>query len=185
MKKLLLFVCAVFFTLTVLVGNQASTSAPDASPCQFIAKKLKLPVKFKTRGKPRRARWEQVDKVLNELHAMAKNKSCSFVFSEVFSTRREDLYIPVTNSLVRLVPEMSLQGAVVFHKSGEKLGEYAGRVTYERTGNLQFSRSYKLYYFQFKDSRGELQSAGSQLLLDDYLVRWSQLKGQLAVVVSE
>ena len=185
MRELLLSVCTVFFALTVLVGNQASTSAPDTSPCQLIAKQLKLPVKLKTRGKPRRARWEQVDKALNELYAVAKNKSCSFVFSEVFSTRREDLYIPVTNSLVRLVPETSLEGLPIFYKSGEKLGEYVGRVMYERTGNLQFSRSYKLYYFQFKDSRGELQSAGSQLLLDDYLVRWSQLKDQVAVVVSK
>ena len=181
MKKLsLLLLCALCFSVVWLTGAQDALADEDET-CVAASAKLKFPVKLKTRGKPRRVKWEQLDRVLTDLTEWIEDGACRFRFSEVFTTNRPDLYVPVTNSLVRLVPEASLQGLLVFETSGEKLGEYVGRATYERRGNLQFKKSYRLHYFQFKDFSGELQSTGGRLLLDDYLVRWSDLKGRVAV----
>ena len=181
MKKLpLLLLCALCFSVVWLTGAQDALADEDET-CVAASAKLKFPVKLKTRGKPRRVKWEQLDRVLTDLTEWIEDGACRFRFSEVFTTNRPDLYVPVTNSLVRLVPEASLQGLLVFETSGEKLGEYVGQATYERRGNLQFKKSYRLHYFQFKDFSGELQSTGGRLLLDDYLVRWSDLKGRVAV----
>ena len=154
----------------------------SAQTCQDLAADLKLPTKFKTRGKPRVGKWEDVDKVLNALDKKLEVMQCSFTFSEVFKQNREDVYFPVTNSVVRIVPEDSLMGLTVFTKEEFELGEYAGAVRYEKSGGLYAQKSYSLFYFQYMGKDSNLHSVGSRLLLDDFVVKWDDIKDRVAVV---
>jgi hypothetical protein len=147
-----------------------------------VLEEAKLPVKFKTRGQ--RVRWEQVDEVLTGLSDDLRGMACQIKFEEIFRTDKEELYVPLTNNMVRVVPETILEGLPVFNQSGERLGEYDHRVSYQRSGGLYASDSYILYYFQYKDTEGEVESSGNHLLLDEYLVLWSDLSGRIAMDTS-
>jgi hypothetical protein len=169
------------FILLLVANALAPVVAQD---CPEVLREMKLPKKLKTRGKPKVLKWEDVDGVLNDVDKKLQGDTCSFAFNQLFSTKNKDAYFPLTNSVIRLVPEASLTGLKVFNNEGDELGTFAGKVRYERTGGLYARRSYVLYYFQFEDSNGQLQSVGgqsSQLLLDRFTVRWSELKGRVAL----
>lgn len=153
-----------------------TSPAVEAEACQQVARQLELPVKVKTRGKPKRVRWEKVDEVLTKLREATEGQACHFSFGQVFRVDPETVFFPLTNNLLRTVSEEALQGVQVFATDGAPLGEFAGRVVYERSGGLYAQRSYALHYFQFKDLGGNLQSSGNRLLLDDFLVKWQDLK---------
>ena len=110
--------------------------------------------------------------------------ACELKFEEIFRTDKEELYIPLTNNLVRVVPETILDGLPVFNQSEERLGEYDSRVSYQRSGGLYATDSYTLYYFQYKDTEGDVESSGNHLLLDEYLVLWSDLSERVAMNTS-
>ena len=179
MKRTLAYLWCGFLALALV---QIAPFLHGQETCATVLKERKLPVKFKTRGQ--RARWEQVDEVLTGLSDDLRGMPCQIKFEEIFRTDKEELYIPLTNNLVRVVPETILQGLPVFNQSGERLGEYDHRVSYQRTGGLYASDSYVLYYFQYKDTEGEVESSGNHLLLDEFLVRWSDLSERIAMNTS-
>ena len=182
MKRAFGFLLLWSFCALVLAQE---TSAPGRSePCLAVLTARKLPVQLKTRGRVRTARWEQVDEVLAGLDRDLQQLTCEFRFEEIFRTDKEELHIPVTNNVVRTVPEATLKGVPIFNQSGEHLGEYESRVSYSRRGGLFRSDSYTLYYFQFRSSEGELQSSGNHLLLDNFLMRWSDIADRIAVKTS-
>ncbi len=149
--------------------------------CLEVSRNRKLPVKLKTRGKPKRAQWEQVDRVLTDLREDVKQTPCQFRFDSLFKTREKQLYIPLTNNLIRTVPEETLQGLTVFYQSGETQGEYVSRVTHDRSGGLYARRSYTLYSFRFRNADGEVMAIGNDLLLDNFLIRWSDIRNRIAI----
>jgi hypothetical protein len=171
--------------LTFLWSGSVPAQSLDASDlnefCVELAKRTKLPVKLSTQGKVQRAKWDKVDEVLSRLDQGRQEKPCQLTFEQIFRTDREDLFLPITNTIVRVVPESTLIGVSVFDQEGVLLGEYQGRTTYSRKGNLYAVDSYVLYYFQFKDTEGELQSSGTQLLLDTFLMKWSEVRDRQAI----
>ena len=163
--------------LTVFLASSAL-----AQECEQIVAELEIPVKLKTRGKPRVAKWEKVDEVLNDLGPRLEKVACEFTFGNLFRNKKGDeMLFPLTNTVLRTVPEESLVGVEVLNKEGQALGTYANRVPYERSGGLQLKKSYTTYYFQIMDSAEKLQSVGHQLLLDTYVVRWTDLENKVAV----
>ncbi|MBI4446834.1 MAG: hypothetical protein HY645_13120 [Acidobacteria bacterium] len=152
-----------------------------AEDCQATLQGLRLPAKVKSTGQPRRVRWEQVDRTLNQLEKSLQGMECEFHFEELLKSSRTDLFFPVTNSVARLVPEASLRGVELFDSAGELLGTYEGAVPFEKTGSLQVRESYRLVSFQFKDKDGEIQYTGNRLLLDDFLMKWEQIKERVAL----
>ena len=175
----------LLFTLVVLMvvfpGGETSQARPAEEQCSSIARELKLPAKLKTRGKPYRARWGKVDEVITNLRRKVEGTSCSLTLNQLFRPTKKELLFPLTNNLLRTTPDASLEGVEVFNQRGERLGQYANRVMYQRSGGLYSKSGYTLYYFQYKDSQGKLQSAGNQLLLDSYLVRWEDIKDKVFI----
>ncbi len=153
-------------------------------PCQSAAEEFKLPVKLKTRGKPSRARWAQIDQVLTSLRTNLEGVHCSFQFDDLFRTERTQLYFPLTNNVLRTTPQGTFQGVQIFGQTGELLGQFSNRVTYQRSGGLYGDNRYTLHYFQFEDRVGTLQSSGNRLLLDNFLVKWQEIKHRLAIPTS-
>lgn len=166
MNRRLLLVC--------LVGLPVFGLGRD--DCGSLVTDLKLPVKLKTRGKPVRARWEQVDKVVTELRNRVQGRECEWTFGQVLRSRKEKLYFPLTNNVLRTAPEKALEGLNIFDQEGVAIGEYERRVAYERRGALYAKKSYTLYFFQYRDAEGDLYHIRNRLLLDSYLVKWDDLK---------
>lgn len=152
--------------------------------CETLVADLKLPIALKTRGKPKTARWEQVEKVMTQLRDGLEGQSCELSFSQVFvSKSKKDIYFPLISNLLRTVPEESLVGLAVFSQDGYPMGNFENRVIYEKKGEY----NYQHYYFQFKDKSGELQSSGNRLLIDIatgkpfFIMKWADLKDRIAV----
>ena len=168
-------VAAAFLVLVLPVDTRAED-------CATIAKELKLPVNLKTRGKPKVGKWEKVDEVLNMVAKSPSASACRFAFRDLFRNKKEEeLYFPLTRSVLKAVPEDVFRGVAVYTKEGDLLGQYENRVRYEKSGGLQVLDSYDSYYFQFSTPAGKLESVGNQLLLDSYVVRWTDIKDKVAV----
>ncbi len=168
-------------TLFFLLFSSGNVPVLGTDSCQSILVDLKLPAKLTTRGKPSRARWDQVDKVLTSLLEKLEAKKCEFTFDQTFKTTKLQLYFPLTNKVLKTVPKDSLKGVPVFNHAGQLLGQYANRFSYERTGGLYRKKTYRLYCFQFRDTRGRLQSSGNRLLLDYFLVKWENIANLVAL----
>ncbi|HLV02168.1 MAG TPA: hypothetical protein VKZ59_12925 [Acidobacteriota bacterium] len=175
-RAMKVFLCSASIWLIVALA------AGLGADCQQISNEMDLPADLKTTGKIKAARWQTADKVLNELSERVRDLNCSFTFEEIFKVSNPDeTYFPITNTTLRIVPEESLAGLTVFRKDGEAIGTFDSRVAYQRSGGLYATDSYTLYYFQFKDQQGKFQSSGNRLLLDDYLIRWSEVADRIAV----
>lgn len=167
--------------LLLLLLSVVSTTVA-ARDCEKVLTEMRLPAQLKTRGKPARVHWEQADAVITKLRNGLQGKECEFAFGQIFKAKKKKIvYFPLTNNVVRTTPAEALKGLEVFNQRGQILGQYEGRVTYERGGGTYAKNGYTLYYFQMKDQRGELQSTGNRLLLDDYLVKWEDLKNRVAI----
>ena len=152
-----------------------------AGDCGALVNKLDLPVKAKTRGKPKVVKWELVDETMSEIDKFeGAPAGCELTFSQIFRTDRKELYFPLTNSLIRLAPEEAFNGLKFYSKDGVEQGTYLQRVVFEKTGGLYARRSYKIYIFQYETPSGRLMKVGSQLLLDSFVLKWEDIKDKVA-----
>ena len=171
------FGCTLLF-LFLFGGAEPGAAGPD---CESILPGLKVPAKLKTRGKPKRGRWENVDKVVTRVREAVEDQDCSLTLEQLFRVRRQEIFFPLTNNLLRTVPEESLQGVSVYSGDGERLGEFSNIVPYHRSGGLYAVRGYTLHYFQYRDEEGGLHSSGTDLLLDNFLLKWSEIKDRVVI----
>jgi hypothetical protein len=176
----------VFLTLTVpgaVLGQQASARPPKGS-CEETLFELRLPQSVGKRKGPVRMKWEDVDKVLSSLTAKLQGRDCTFTFGQLFEVKTkkgEEVLFPISNLVVKTVPEASLQGLQVFDFEGKPLGLYDSRVPHERSGGGYALRAYTLFSFQYKNPDGEYESVGGRLIHDDFFVKWSDLRDKAAV----
>ena len=170
--------------LSLLLMNFALVLPAEAvdPACTAAVQEVEAPVEFETRGKPRRARWEQVDKVIYALgERLSGETDCRLKFDQIFVSEGDDeIYFPVTHVLLKYADEESLKGLKIYTQEGEVLGQFVTRFPYERTGGTFSGRSYTLYYFQYRTPDGEIQAVSRRQLLDNFLVRWSELKARQA-----
>lgn len=172
MKYLLMTTLAVW-----LIGG---LQPPD---CSSVASRLKLPIKLKTRKKPLRVRWDKVEESLTRLRELTAGRPCRFAFQEVFAPGKTEVFFPLLTNLLKTAPEESLVGATVFGQEGEPLGQFSNRVPFEKQGEY----NYTIFYFQFTDNSGKLQSSGNRSLIDPmtgkplFLMKWQQLKDRLVL----
>lgn len=91
-----------------------------------------------------------------------------------------DALLPLSNSLLRYLPENSLLDLPVIDKSGTKVGTFSGVYTFETPGSLKAANTYRLSVFQYIDLHGNIQSgaASSRLLLDSFGVTWKSAMSQ-------
>jgi hypothetical protein len=100
-------------------------------------------------------------------------------YDKVFSVGVKDIeaLLPLSNSLLRFLPEDSLLDFPVIDKSGTKVGTFSGVYTFETAGSLNAAKTYRLSVFQYADLHGNIQSGG-KLLLDSFGVPWKGAKSQ-------
>jgi len=166
-----------------------------------------FPCKVKANGKPKMVRWQDVAKCLNyahdrvdwedvsqQLQAIRKEfgvqanevlniaESClashTVPFEKVFIVKDERALLPLSNSLLKFLPEGSLPDLPVFERALKKeVGTFAGLYSFDKSGELSGNRN-RLVLFQYADSKGNIHSAGERLLLDQFGVPWKEAKTQ-------
>jgi hypothetical protein len=169
---------------------------------------IAFPCKLKTRGKPKMAQWQAVDRCLNgaaervdwrtlagELEKVraatpgltaiefwaAVDSSFSahaLPYDKVFVLEDPKTLLPLTNSLLKYLPADSLQGLDVVSKDGTRVGSFQGTHSYERSGGLATANTYRLIVFQYADQGGNIQSSSEKLLLDSFGVPWKDARSQ-------
>ncbi len=157
---------------------------PEKGSCEELTAQYKLPKEVGKRKGPDRLKWEEVDKILSGIRQDLQGRECQFTFSALFQVKpKKDqvVYFPLTNNVLKTVPENALQGLQVFGVEGKPLGQYDSRVPHEKSGGGLAKRSYTLFSFQFKNPNGEFEAVGGRLLLDDYLVKWDDIKDKVAI----
>jgi len=168
-----------------------------------------FPCKMKAKGNPRMIRWQDVDACLNEaddrvdweglslqIETLRQDENLlradvsdvvesalaahAIPYNRVISVDKNDALLPLSNSVLKFLPDGSLMGAPVFDKrTKEQVGTFAGVFIYEKSGGLSAANTYKLSIFQYTNLRGEIQvPAGDRLLLDSYGVPWKDAVDQ-------
>ncbi len=165
-----------------------------------------FPCKVKAGGKPKMLSWEGIEKcfykaykpvdwdgVSQKLQKIreegryqkvdlqraleASLKAHALPFEKVFRVKDEKALLPLSNSVLRSLPEESLMDLPVYDKEGKKVGTFAGSYTFEKmgaiSGNIQ-----RHSLFQYMDSNGKIHSSSDRLLLDSFGVPWKDAKTQ-------
>ncbi len=163
-----------------------------------------FPCKVNAGGSPRMIRWQDIETCLNDaedrvdwerlaaeiesvrLREGALREEASAVvasaldahvlpYSRVFTVGKKDALLPLSNTVLKFLPEASLKDLPVFDRRLKKqIGTFVERFTYEKSGGLSASNTYKLSLFQYADLEGDLQAPAlnNRLLLDSYGVPW-------------
>lgn len=152
-----------------------------AQECRSVLQDMKLPRKVGTRGKPRMIKWQEVDETLNKVAEKLEGRACSITFDQLFRAGHADALFPLTNSVVRIVPESTFEGMMVLTREGDALGEFGGRFRFDRSGGGYALERYSLVSFQYRDEDGQYHTVGTDLLMDQYGVPWDKLKGKIAI----
>lgn len=130
-----------------------------------------VPRKIKTRGKPKVARWEDVDAALADVQSKldigaflrelgtdfpASEDSVSvqfrdeldqvlsrqpILYNQIFTLEDPASLFPLTNNVLRLVSDATLADLEVFDKTGFSLGSYVGKYVFEKSGGLASGNS--------------------------------------------
>ncbi|MFB3906387.1 MAG: hypothetical protein ACE15E_23330 [Acidobacteriota bacterium] len=182
MRTISFFVLVSLLITPFAAGQQ--TAAPPKGSCEELTFKYKLPKEVGKRKRPDRLKWEDVDKILTGIREDLQGRECDFTFSALFRVepkKDQVIYFPLTNNVLRTVPEGVLRGLQVFNMEARPLGQYDSRVPHERSGGGLAKKSYTLFSFQFKNPDGEYESVGGRLLLDEFLVKWDDIKEKVAI----
>ncbi len=170
----------------------------------------KFPCKVKDRGKPRMLRWQDVDRCLNEAYnrvdwealseqlqnlgreggysendlASAVESSLSahaMTYDKVLKPKKIESLLPLTNSVLKYLPEDALLDYPVFDKAGERIGTFSGPYGFDKKGGLTGANTYRMIIFQYKDPYGQVRSSsagGKVLLLDSFGIPWKGAMSQ-------
>ena len=180
--------------LTVTSLSQTGPAAPTAGDPAARPDVLKQfpPKKIKEHGPQHLLRFENVDRRLADVAAWmeqrqtalpdpesSKGTPVTVSFAELFQPARTDALFPLTNSVVRWVPESSLAGLTVFDSTGTPMGSFSNKYPFTRSG----ASSYTLWFFQYQASDGHLRRTGPDLLLDRFSVRWLDIADKPCLIL--
>lgn len=96
-------------------------------------------------------------------------------FDKVFLVKEKnpnEVLLPLSNSLLKFLPENSLTGLTVYDKKGELLGVFVSPYSFERSGGLEILSGYRMVNFQYTDLNGNTQTPSAAFLLDSFGVPW-------------
>jgi len=181
---------------TEALADAAYRSAAEIFPC-----------KMKTRGKAKMLRWQDVDKCLNKayervdwgnlslaLQEIRKNgryeridivdaietalSARTIPYEKIFLVKEEKALLPLSNSVLKFLPEGSLMELKVYDRSAAHVGTFSGVYSYERSGGLAAANTFRISVFQYTDLEGDMQVPSARLLLDSYGVPWKDAAPQ-------
>ena len=101
----------------------------------------------------------------------------ALAYGKIFTVKNWKALLPLSSSILKFLPEGSLQDLPVFSNSGERIGIFSGPYSFEKDGELS-GRTEQHRLFQYADSKGELHGPPDMLLLDSFAVPWKDAASQ-------
>jgi hypothetical protein len=99
-------------------------------------------------------------------------------YEKVFIVKDVRALLPLSNALLKFLPEGSLQDLPVTEKLLKKqVGTFSGIYLFEKSGEVSGNRN-RLVLFQYTDDKGKIHSASERLLLDTFGVPWEEAMSQ-------
>jgi hypothetical protein len=167
-----------------------------------------FPCKVDSSGRPRMMDWKDLEKCFNDAderidwdglsrriaalrqeRGLPREDVSSLVeaaltahaipYSRVFTFKKKDALLPLSNTVLKFLPAESFKDLPVFDKAtGKQIGKFLGVFAYEKSGGLSAANSYRLFMFQYTDMTGDVQTPalGTRLLLDNYGVPWDEAR---------
>ena len=165
-----------------------------------------FPCKLKAGGKPKmlswqgiekcydkaykRVEWEKVSRKLQKIQEEGRYRRTevfnaveasltarTLPFNEVFTVKNEQALLPLTNSILRALPEDSLLNLPVYDRSGKQIGTFSGSYTFEKMGQISGNLQ-RHSLFQYTDKNGKMHSSTDKLLLDSFGLPWKEAASQ-------
>jgi hypothetical protein len=97
-------------------------------------------------------------------------------YEKVFLVKKTNRLLPLSSSLLKFLPEGSLQGLPVYEKSGTQVGTFSGVYSFDKNGGGISGSPMRL--FQYTDSKGNFHGSPEKLLLDSFGVPWKDAASQ-------
>jgi hypothetical protein len=203
----LLLVCPVFPVQSQTPPDAAKSRVDAVILKAYESASAQLPCKVKSEGKPQMMKWQDVGKCLsnayenvdwedvsrqlqsirkefglqaNEILNMADQSLSAHAmpYDKVFIVKDTRALLPLSNALLKFLPDGSLQDLPVTEKLLKKqVGTFSGIYLFEKTGEISGSRN-RLVLFQYTDDKGKIHSASDRLLLDTFGVPWKDAMSQ-------
>ncbi len=165
-----------------------------------------FPCKIKAGGKPKILSWEGIEKCfykanermdweslsikIQEIRDKGRYQNADVIsameasltrhalpFEKVFRVKEAEVLLPLSNSILRYLPENSLMELPVYDRSGTRVGTFAGGYTFEKMGEISGNRQVHSL-FQYTDPAGKIHSSSDRLLLDSFGVPWKEASPQ-------
>ncbi|HSW39296.1 MAG TPA: hypothetical protein VLL97_07380 [Acidobacteriota bacterium] len=95
-------------------------------------------------------------------------------YNRILDIRDERALVPLSNSLLKFLPEGSFDDMPVYSREGELLGTFSGIYSFEKRGGLSSAESFQMKYFQYTDFKGNIHTPAERFLLDSYAVPWKE-----------
>jgi hypothetical protein len=189
------------------VSSGEAKSRVDAAIVKaYDSASAKFPCKLTSSGKAKMLSWQRVAECLNyaydrvdwedisrQLQAIRKESGFpasdilsmaerslathALPYDKVFKVKEMRATLPLSSSLLKFLPEGSLQDLPVIEKSGTKMGTFAGIYTFEKMGEISGAKS-QLIQFQYADFKGNIHGSPERLLLDSFGVPWKEAMSQ-------
>ena len=106
----------------------------------------------------------------------------AILYDSVFQVREREAgtaILPLSNSLLKFLPENSLAELPVYSKEGDRIGSFMGTYPFERSGGLTVLGEYRRMNFQYTDLNGNAQAPTQLFLVDSFGVPWRDARLQL------
>ena len=115
----------------------------------------------------------------SELNSMAERflAAHAIPFNQVFVVKSKNAQLPLSSSLLKFLPENSLQDLPIFDSFGKKIGVFTGVYYFEKIGEIS-GRVNRIALFQFTDPYDKVTAAPERLLLDSFGVPWKDAANQ-------
>jgi hypothetical protein len=197
---LLLFGFASPALCQTLSAEEIKTRIDAVIANAFQSASAQFPCKVKSGGKPKMLKWQDVGKCLNyandrvdwqdvshqlqairvnsqvqatDIMAMAESalRAHALTYDRIFVVKETETLLPLSSSLLKFLPEGSLQDLPVLDKSGKEVGKFSGTYSFEKMGDISGNRN-RMVLFQYTDPKGNAHGSPEKLLLDSYGVPW-------------
>lgn len=176
---------------TALPQTAGKSSAPGSGAVDIRTQLVQEfgRLKIKAKGKPKTLPFDLVDRRLQavatrhaELAAVRPAADppvapLQLTFAELFAPNRDDCFVALSNTVIRLMPESALAELTIYAPDAQPVGVFSNKYTYSRAA----ASRYTLHFFQYTTPEGRLSKTGPDLLLDRFRVRWTDVRDRVCL----
>jgi len=138
-----------------------------------------------------RVDWEDLTRQLEKIREEGRFQSMDIFYAaessltaqaipydKVFLVKEPKALLPLSNSLLKFLPDDSLLNLPVFDNSGERIGTFSGVYRFDKGGGLIAATCSRKSISQYTDLKGNIQVPTDKLLLDSFGIPWKDASTQ-------